>query len=317
MSIVKNILSGLDRRKIKMFAIFLACSFLAWLISNLSEPYESRVAWDLNLTNLPDTLLVDKGSKGKLETKVSAGGFRFLSYSLGSKSIDLDLSNLKVSQSRFYYPKPALRKTMEQQLGSNIRLLEIDIDTLFVSVYPVSSKKVSVKPVLTLGLEQNYLLNGQLVVEPDTILLKGPMDEVASIEQIETAKAEVLNLNSDFSISVALAFPQNTSNTVASTNSVKISGKVVRFSEKVFQTDIKVQNGPEGYSVKTFPKSVSVLCKAAIEDLKSFKAEDFMVITNYQNHVGDKLFLDVEQYPEKAYDVRLLENQVDFILEKQ
>jgi len=300
-----------------MFSIFFLCSFLAWFISNLSEPYESTVTFDINYTRVPDSLSVSKGSRMKLDAKVKANGFAFLYYNFYQKKIELDLAQAKALKGRFYYPNTALVKTIEKQLSSSTKLVAVFQDTLFLNVFQVTSKKVEIKPNITLSLEQNYLMDGPLMIDPQSITLKGPEAEIASVQEIITESTELVNITSDFDIEVKLALPDHLENTTISSNTVRLSGKVVRFSEKVFEVEIQVLNSPEGLGVKTFPNSVSVLCKAPIEALKTIKSENFEVVANYQDRVDDKLFLNISARPQKAYDVRILENQVNFILEKQ
>lgn len=317
MNILKNILRGLDRRKAKMFSIFLVCSFLSWFVSKLSEPYESDTTFDLSYINLPDTLLASKGFENQLGAKVSANGFRFLYHNFSLKKIDLDVSKAKNLKGKFYVLKNDLKKIISPQLSNNLKLIDVAVDTLFLNVFQVKSKEVPVKPTITLTLQQNYLMEGQLVIEPSKIILKGPIEEIESITEIKTEKTEMVDLNSDFSVATNLVFPASMLNTKVSSNTARLSGKVVRFSEKVFQLPIDVLNLPVAYSIKTFPKSVSVLCKASVTDLKIIDSIDFKVVADYNDRVGDKMFLNIEIQPANAYDVRLLENQVKFILEKK
>ena len=317
MGFLRNIVNGLDRRKVKMFSIFLLCSFLAWFISKLSEPYESGVTLELNYENLPDTLLIIKDSKAEVNARVSTNGFQFLSYNFSPKKIDLNLSKARTVKDQFYFPKAELASSIRGQISNNTKLVSIAQDTIFLNVFKVKSKEVPVRPNITLDLEQNYLMDGKLRVNPEAILLKGPASEIGAIRELRTQRSELLNLTEDFSIDLKLDLPENLENTVTSSSSVQVSGKIVRFSEKVFQVKINASNVPEGFQIKTFPNEVSLLCKASIEALKTIKKEDFDVIANYQDRVEDKMFLNISKSPESAYDVRLLENQVNFILEKK
>ena len=307
----------MDHRKVKMFSIFLLCSFSAWFVNKLSEPYESGTTFDLNYENLPDTLLISKGLKNQLEAKVSTNGFQFLYHNFNRKIIDLDVSKLQTTLGKFYFPKNLLEKTIRRQLSSNIKLVDIYHDTLFLNVFKVKSKEIPIKPTITLTLEQNHLMNGTLTVKPHTIVIKGPETEIDSIQEIKTEKIELLDLYTNFSVNADLLLPNHMINTVMSAHSVQLSGTVVKFSEKVFQANIQVLNVPNQYRVKTFPNSISVLCKASIEHLKAIDSSDFQVIADYQDRVDDKMFLNIKIHPTEAYDVRLLENQVNFILEKQ
>jgi len=99
-----------------------------------------------------------------------------------------------------------------------------------------------------------------------------------------------------------------------------VVGKVSKFSEKVFDVPIQVVNIPEGYQVRTFPNSVTVLCKATIERLKEISASDFEVVADYGQLDGSessKLFLEITESPQKVYDIKLEENTVNFVLKQQ
>ena len=81
-----------------------------------------------------------------------------------------------------------------------------------------------------------------------------------------------------------------------------------------------MRNIPEGYQVKTFPNSVTILCKATIERLKEISASDFEVVADYGQLDGSessKLFLEITESPQKVYDVKLEKRTVNFVLEQQ
>ncbi len=308
---------GLNQRKVKIFLVFLICSFLAWFISNLSDPYDSRVNFNLKYKDLPDTLLVSENAEKTIEAKVTANGFQFLYYNFNPKEIALKLSDLNNNKSRYYLSNDQLKREMEKQLPNNVKLIELDRDTFFLDLYKVTSKEVPINPNITLSFDQNYLLDGKLHLNPAMITLKGPESEIGAIDHIMTAKMEWSGLSADFSNTVTLSFPENLTNTKFSTTSTKISGTVVRFSEQIFEVDIQVIGVPEGYRAKTFPNAVQILCKASIERLKEIDADDFDIIADYnQARSENKMFLNLQRRPKNVYDVRFLENQVEFILEK-
>jgi len=153
-----------------MFSIFLLCSFLAWFISKLSEPYESGVTLELNYENLPDTLLITKDSKAEVNARFSTNGFQFLSYNFSPKKIDLNLSKAKTIRDRFYFPKAELALSIRGQISNNTKLVSIAQDTVFLNVFKVKSKEVPVRPNITLDLEQNYLMDGPLKIDPQKVV---------------------------------------------------------------------------------------------------------------------------------------------------
>nr|WP_292960694.1 CdaR family protein [Muricauda sp. UBA7809] len=316
----KKVLHGLNKKKVKVFSLFLLCSFLAWFISNLSDTYESRAYFTLNYRNLPDSLMLGKNSNDQIEVKLRTSGFQFLYYKIFKRRIDIDLSQVEFQNGGYVMSEEALKRQMDQQLSQNISLLELDRNQLQVDLYQVDSKKIPIRAKLDLKLQQNYILDGKVKISPDSVEVKGPKSEIDTIQSIETSLIELNDVNADFTNEVSLVFPKGLDNSIFSTGRATVSGKVSKFSEKVFEVPVKVINVPEGYQIKTFPDEVTVLCKATIERLKEISASDFEIVADYGQLKGSEsstLFLKVTQSPQKVYDVKLEENTVNFVLEQQ
>ncbi|MGX1929120.1 CdaR family protein [Flagellimonas sp. 2504JD4-2] len=317
---IKKLLTGANNRKVKVFSLFLLCSFLAWFLSNLSESYESRANFNLNYRNLPDTLLLGNNSANSMEAKIKTSGFRHFYFNVFNKRINIDLSQAVYANQRYKLTEDLLKKQIEGQLSQNISLIDIYRDELFVDMYKVASKEVPIKAEMDIQFQQNYILEGMLVVDPQTVVVKGPPAEIDTLQHVFTSKIQLNNISSDFSQDIPLVFPKNMTNSIFSRSRVNVSGKVVKFSERVFEVPVIVKNFPEGYNVKTFPATISVLCKATIEQLKGMDANNFEVVADYgqlTNPNDNVLFLQVTQKPQKSYGVRLLENKVNFVLEQK
>ena len=311
---------GLNKKKVKVFSLFLLCSFLAWFISNLSETYESRAYFTLNYRNLPDSLLLGKNSDNSIEAKLRTSGFQFLYYKIFKSRMDIDVSEVEFQNGGYVLSEETLKRQMDQQLSQNISLLDLDRNSLEVDLYKVDSKKIPIKAKLGLQLEQNYILDGKIKITPDSIEVKGPSNEIDTIKSIKTSLLQLNNVNADFSNEVGLVFPKGLDNSIFSIGRVTVSGKVSKFSEKVFEVPIQVINIPEGYQIKTFPDVVTILCKATIERLKEISASDFEIVADYSQLMGSEsstLFLKITESPQKVYDVKLEDNTVNFVLEQQ
>ncbi|MBO0324212.1 YbbR-like domain-containing protein [Muricauda sp. CAU 1633] len=316
----KKVLQGLNQKKVKVFSLFLVCSFLAWFLSNLSETYESRANLTLNYRNLPDSLLLGKNSENVIETKLRTSGFQFLFYNFFKKRVDVDVSQVEYQNGQYILTDAALRKQIDVQLSQNISLLDLDRNRLVVDLYQVASKEIPIRANLGLQFQQNFIMDGVPQITPDHVMVKGPESEIDTLTEILTEPLQLTNLAADFSRDVALVFPKGLDNSIFSVKRVNVSGKVVKFSEKVFETSITVVNSPEGYQVKTFPNAVTVLCKATVERLKSISSSDFEVEADYAQLSGtnnNTLLLTITRKPENVYDVRLSEKTVNFVLEQQ
>lgn len=317
---IEKIKHSLKKRKVKVFLVFLFCSTLAWFISKLSEPYISTTTLDLNYTNSNDDLLLVNSSNDKISVKLEAVGFQFLGFNFKKKDVVVDLSVVAKKGRQYYLPFQNYKEQIEKQLPNSMRLIDIEKDTLFFDFQEVISKEVPVRPQLELNLAKNYLLDGELVITPATIVIKGPINEVDTIAVVKSSKIDLTDLTSDFSRKATIHIPDALKYTSFSATSVTVSGKISRFSEKMISVTIKVLNLPNGTEIKMFPDKVNILCKGTLKTLKHLKDSDFEVIADFgkvQNKKTKKLALRLNKKPEKLSDAVLQETQVEYILKRE
>ena len=316
----RNLIAGLNRRKAKIFFLFLFCSFLAWFLSNLSDPYEARTEFTLNYKNLPDSLILGNNAEKNLEAKVRTSGFRLLYYKFFSKRIDVDLSKVAYQSGSYVLEEDALKKQMDRQLSQNISLLDLDGNQWEVDLYQVSQKALVVKPRIELKFQPNHILDGVLQVSPDSVIIKGPASEIDTLFHVETEPVILDNLSDDFSAEASIVFPKNLDNSIFSANRVVVSGTVLKFSEKVFNVNVQALNVPDGYRLKMFPNSVSLVCKASLDELKNIESNDFEITADYKQlgaTTNNSILLQVTKKPGTVYAVRLQQRMVNFVLERK
>ena len=308
--------NSINRKRTNIFLVFLICSALIWLISKLSETYTERTSFGIEYINPPDSLLFTNASKESVGVRLSANGFQFFYFNIGKKAIKIDLSKIKTRGGMFYVTKDNYRAQIERQLPGNMDLLDVDEDTLFVKFEKLHSKQVAVVADITLQLAPNHLLEGILEIEPPSIEIKGPESEIREINEIRTVSSTLTDVSEDFKVTLELARWASLSNTTYSQNTVEIQGTVFRFSEQMIDIPVKVVNVPEGVEVRTFPNTISALCKARIDRLKNLRPQEFELVADFQLAEEGKQELDVilMDKPDDVYDAQLSENKVEFIL---
>tara|TARA_R110000868_G_scaffold74009_1_gene214134 strand:+ start:8589 stop:9545 length:957 start_codon:yes stop_codon:yes gene_type:complete len=318
---MKKIKKTLQKRKVKIFLIFLFFSSLAWFISKLSDDYTGRAVFDLEFKNVPDSLLFTGASKNKVEVKLKASGFTFLGFSLGNKKVRIDISKAKEINHQYVVPKNVYQLQIEKQLPQSMELLSIDEgDDIILDLYALFTKKIPVISKLRVELEQNFMLDKGIKIKPDSIIIKGPKEEIDKISNLQTEKKEINNISNDFSEKLTLIIPDKLNNVKFSNLDVKVYGVVSRFSEKVIKVPIEVINLPEDFEIKIFPDIVGVLCKAKIDDLKELKPSDFRVIADY-NLITKKeqptIPLEIKVYPKSLNGANVMDNEVTYILKRK
>ena len=304
------------KRRTNIFLIFLICSALIWLISKLSETYTERTSFAMEFVNAPDSLLFAKASSETVNVRLSANGFQFLYFNIGKKKVQIDLSQVRRRGDKYYVARENYQGQIDRQLPRNMTLLDLDSDTLYVEFEKIFSKTVRVVPNLNLELASNHLLEGELEIDPPTIDINGPSNEIYQVEEVYTVSQSLTDLSEDFNVTVELARWADLSNTTYSENSVRVAGKVYRFSEQLIDIPVKVVNLPEGVEVRTFPNTISALCKARIDLLKTLRPQDFELVADFEKAKEGKQELEVNllNMPDGVYDAKLNENKVEFIL---
>jgi hypothetical protein len=117
-----------------------------------------------------------------------------------------------------------------------------------------------------------------------------------------------------------LTIPKTSENITYLSKEVKVSGKVVRFSEKVFEIPITVTNTPEDYEIKIFPDVAAVLCKGRLDNLKKISPSEFSIEANYnpsQDKEKQTLELSLKSFPTNINTPKLMINEVRYILKRK
>lgn len=320
MSVIDKIKKGLKEREVRVFLVFLFFSTLIWFINKLSNTFEGVAVFNLEYVNIPENQMLMDASQEELGVKINALGFHFLEMSLSNKEVQLDISKTEKKGDEFFIPKTEFKKQIEKQLPSSMKLTEVMSDTLFFNFQEIVSKIVPVKPNIQINLAQNYLLEGELLIQPDSITIKGPKNQVDTIDYVKSSKIDLTKLTADFSKKTAIIKSKALSSTYFSNESVTVSGKVSKFSEKKITLKIEVLHLPSDISIKTFPEHVDVICTGTLEILKELDVSDFQVLADYRQlkiNKSQKLSLVLHKKPSKLYNATLEETEVKYIVRRK
>ncbi|SDS31104.1 hypothetical protein SAMN05192545_1164 [Maribacter dokdonensis] len=312
--------TGLKKRKVKIFLIFLLCASLAWLINKLSLTYTSNTSFKVEYINIPDDFLLATSPKDEIAVRLKAVGFQFLGYELKPKHIQLDVSKVMYDNDRYYLTSDQIRIQLEAQLSNSSALVDFESDAIYFDFTSLETKKIPVEAVLQLDFSANHILEGNIKVDPDSIQVSGPKSQIDSITVVRSMKVIKDNLNSSFVEDVDLNLPKNLNGTSFSDHKVQISGKVVKFSEKLLAVPVQVINLPDNVQVRTFPEVVEVRCQGTLDHLKELEEEDFVVEADYaktNKETGNRLSIQLVQYPKTLHNVVLSVNEVEFILRRE
>ncbi|MDO6472048.1 CdaR family protein [Maribacter sp. 1_MG-2023] len=318
--LIEWVKTGLKKRKVKVFLVFLLCASLAWLINKLSLTYTNNTTFQVEYINIPEEFLLANTPKDEIQVRLQAAGFQFLGYELKPKHIQLDVSKVMHKDGSYYLTSDQIRIQLESQLNNYSTLTDFDSDAIYFDFTSLETKKVPVKVLMEMTFATNHIIEGDIKVEPDSIQISGPKSQIDTINQIRTELFKSENVNSSFSNEITLQLPKQLNGTTFSKQTVKVFGKVVKFSEQVIKVPVHVINLPENIKVRTFPEIVEVRCQGTLEHLKQLEAEDFSVEADYakvSKETENRLSVKLEKYPRTLNNVVMSTNEVEFILRRE
>ncbi|WP_396634279.1 hypothetical protein [Maribacter sp. R86514] len=318
--LVEWIKTGLKKRKVKVFLVFLLCASLAWLINKLSLTYTNNTTFQVEYVNVPDEFLLANTPKDEIEVRLQAAGFQFLGYELKPKQVKLDVSKVMHKDGAYYLTSDQIRIQLESQLNNYSILTDFDSDAIYFDFTSLETKKVPVKAMVDMTFASNHILEGEIEVVPDSIQISGPKSQIDTIKQIRTTLFKSDYINTSFSNEIALQLPEQLKGTTFSNKKVRLSGKVVKFSEQVIEVPVQVINLPENVKVRTFPEIVEVRCQGTLEHLKELEVGDFSVEADYarlSKENENTLSVKLVKYPRSLNNAVISTNEVEFILRRE
>jgi len=317
--LIRRFKSGIRNTRVRDFLLFLTLSFLAWMISRLSETYTHPVSIQMRYEQAPDSLILVSSPPDRLQVRIRASGFQLLRYQLSPKQIRVNLKEVQRLGGRYFIRPDAYRRQVESQLDAAVGLLEMPADTLFMDLQRLRSRTVSVRAEVGIDLSQNYMLEGELSVEPDKIHLLGPPEEIDTISFLRTVPLRLTDVRESFARELSLEAVTRLPHTRFSAQKVQVSGTVFRFSETVVDVPIHIINLPENLEIRTFPPTVGILCRGRIEALKNLGPDDFRIEADFEapDPETGRLGLLLTEMPAGVYNATLLENSVEFIVRRE
>jgi len=263
-------LSFLQQRRFITFLFFLFLSITFWIIRSLGEEYESGINYPVRYMNFPENKVLIGDVPYNLRLTVRARGFALL-----KSKLKLDLVPLRFNVNSFSLNKKGVdtffvvTETVKDVLSTELKdmvILDVFPDTLFFKLTGISVKKVRIYPVLDLHdhfFQQQYMLNGNIELMPDSIIISGPATLVDAIDHISTKPAKYTNL-SDTVVSELELSPLKM--ITFSQQKITATIPVDRFTEDENRLTIVPVNVPDSLNMIAIPGQISVTYQVCLSN---------------------------------------------------
>lgn len=309
-----------NRKISKSFISFLIVSILIWFLITLSKEYTTTLTFSVNYINISQDKLLQKEPVKEIDVIVKSSGFNILSSRFSNKSIALDANNLKKKSSNKYYFLTKNRiNTIQKQLHSGIQLKEITLDTIYLEIGNLISKKIPVKPNLDLNYHIGYDVLEPVIIKPDSILVSGPEAQIEKIKEIKLALLKLEDIKSNFSNEIKIILPKNSRNIKVASKIVTISGKVEKFTEGTLNIPFKIKNLPKDVELTMLNKTVEVVYIVGLSNFNKIDKNFFEIVCDYKVSKENNLSYLLPKVTVKSNLIKsfkVIPNKIEFLIQK-
>ncbi|MEE4197925.1 MAG: hypothetical protein V2I54_09780 [Bacteroidales bacterium] len=307
-----------------MFLIFVFISTIFWFLNQLEQEYETEVTLPVRYTSFPkDKILVNELPR-QFDIRVKGYGYKLLEYKISNKFlpfvIDVNTITMRLYSRKDYVKFYALTRNLsdkiEQQLSSELKIITIQPDTLFFDFADRIHKKVpvisKVKPIPA----SQYLIKGDLKLDPDSIIISGANPIIDTIQQVYTREIELPDLTKDYKESIAI---DKYDQVDYSDEEVEIAISIEKFTEGSLKIPLKVKNVPDSLVLRTFPNEISVSYFVALSDYDKVLPQffDAEVDFNEINFTDNKAKVKITGSPEYIRSLRFYPQAVEYLIERK
>lgn len=313
-------------KKFLVFLFFVAVSTIFWLLNALSKEYVTTINHPVRYHNFPkDKVLVGK-LPSFINIKISAYGFSILNYKYNLitsfKPIDFNVKQLGLrkiagTNSKYFILTRYEQAKIADQLNKEITLLEIYPDTIYFDLADLVSKKVPVIAHVDFKLDKQTMLNGKLILEPDSIIISGPQTLTDSVDSVFTDFHDFKLLSTRLTRTINIKTIEGIE---FEPQKVSLTFPVEKFTETTIKKHLTIKNLPDSLIIKTFPKTIDITYQVALSNFDKLLVDDFIVSIDYndtKNALGNKLKVQLESIPEEAKKVQFFPAHIEFIIEKK
>lgn len=304
----------------KTFISFLITSILIWLLITLSKEYIINVSFPVKYEGISQNKILQVAPKENLEIIVKASGFKILKTRLSSKKITINAGMaVRKKGTKYFLLTKNQQGSIQKQMPNGIALQEILKDTLYLDLGSLVTKKVPVKPNLSLKFGVGYDLSETIKITPDSILVFGPETYISKLNKIDLLPLKLENIKTDFNEKVGIKIPANVKNLKFSDRNVIIQGKIENFTEGTLEVPYKIINVPEGITINTLSKKVSISFIIGLNNFNKINKNSFQVVCDFASAQKNGLNYFVPKLlnkPDLIKSYKIVPNKIDFLIEK-
>lgn len=314
MAIVK--LSASERRRLSAFFTCLVLAALAWLFTNLSNPYTFTVKRVISYKNIPQKRAFHSLQSDTVAVTVNGTGWQMLFSKMNddNRALNVDLHSLETNN--YVSLNSQIRQVSIN--GEVHDVVSFNPDTLYFDFLNRSVKRVPIKLVSDIKYQKQFAQSNNSIIKPAYVTLDGPSNRIDKITEWQTDSLSADKVNETIRTKIGLQ-PPNEGNITVYPKAVDVIVPVDEYTEKTLLIPVKLLNNTDYYNVKIFPQKVKVTFLTSLKryteiDENFFEADADLDL--WKNHGYSTLPVKLTRMPSFCRIISVNPPNIDFIVKK-
>ncbi|MFO7850882.1 MAG: CdaR family protein [Bacteroidota bacterium] len=323
--IYRKLKEKLFNRDVAVFSFFLLLSFIFWFINALSKNNTGSINFPVRYINFPENLALVNELPDRLSLEVVGPGYSVLTARIsGNKTplvIDVNNAGLSVkdreTELEFYIYSYNLRDAFSRQIRSDFDINSITPDTINFVFDKVIRKKVPVRPDVKVNTQRQFMINGNIVSDPDSVEISGPRAVIDTIDHVKTEYHEYNQVKEEITRNINI---ESIPKVGISHKKTEITIPVEQFTEEIIEVPVRILNEPDTAKVRLFPDMVNVHFNIALDDynrIQEIPLEAVVDMHGIDVRKVERLTVKLVKLPDFISNVRYNPKRVEYIIEKK
>ncbi len=289
--ILRFLTKTLRNRNILIFLVFFIISAFLWFLNAINKEYTTDLSLPYKIENLPQNMSLAEENDAELTVSVSGHGYNLLReeiekiklpllINIKSKKVPIKIHNNTKNSTQSFILTNDVKNLINKRFRDNIKLVKISPDTIFLNVVQTYSKKLKVTPKIIYTTEKDYIINGNIIIKPDSITVygdKGIIDTLSAI-YTETTQLGTIGKNNIHSLNIKYI-----NNVRYSKSSVLIDIPLEKYTETYLKIPVQTINCPDSLKTRLMPSIVDVSFKVPLSIFEEVSVSDFTASVNFND----------------------------------
>lgn len=306
---------GSSGRELLVFIFFLVLSAIFWLLTALNDTYEKEIAVRVQLSGVPNNVIITNDINDTLRVTVKDKGLAFVKYIYSSDipTVVFSYDSHAKGNGRGTITSSEIQKQLSAVLLSSTKVVTVKPERVDFSYDKGISKKVPVRIAGKVTPAGDYYLAMEQIV-PQTVTVYALKSVLDTMKYVYTEDIHVKEFVDSVSVEANLRSPKGVKVTPSK---VKVTLYADVMTEQSIEVPITCVGVPDSLIVRTFPQRAEVRFNVGASLYHSIQPTQFCVELNY-NELGEdheKCSVHLTKVPSNASNARLATSEVDYVVE--